>query len=520
VRVLAPSGAVLDEGLFDVHDASFLAYNALGAAPLYAATIRYSSSPSPDEQPQMTFFGGQRIAEQRLADDIFEEPPKSLQSQTGFATRVVIGEAQGGYRSTLNYLFEHGQVDRAATVARAAARAAPEHPETYEGALRAIELAQGLDAAIAFSCEALERRPDDFDIHRSYQYLMRRADRVAELRVEYRARHEKDPESLEASVLLARTEPPAEAAQRLDQVLQAHPDAQVAALTRGWIAFCSGDTATAAATLAKGSTHPHYPRFVLDHARALVALGRTPEAVALVAKILDGDDASLSLAVFYSQLAELPGAGTLPAAPLAYVEKLAAKPTPGGSWNPKVLVPMAWSLLGEARGDLPEDKSVDPMVTTIVRIQIAAGTDPEEAWKLCSSAPPGVLGGLSPTIAVLLAAEFARAGDSALAERMLGAHTEIGFPAAALLEHARTGADHPELWRLDPEMHAALALVRARALEASGKSGAPLYATAEREDALHGVVTRARTHWPALAPAPTPSKAKGKPNEKPGGIAL
>ena len=65
--------------------------------------------------------------------------------------------------------------------------------------------------------------------------------------------------------------------------------------------------------LSKGRAHSFYPRFIHDHARSLVALKRTPEAVALVVRSLAGDDATFALALLYSQLARLPDAGSLPA---------------------------------------------------------------------------------------------------------------------------------------------------------------------------------------------------------------
>jgi hypothetical protein len=97
---------------------------------------------------------------------------------------------------------------------------------------------------------------------------------------------------------------------------------------------------------------------------------------------------------------------------------------------------------------------------------------------------------------------------------MLFGRTDVVVPPAAIVAHARFGTEHPDLWRLDEEEHAALTLVRARALEASGQSGALLYEAAEREDLLQGVVTHARQTWPPLSSPVTKGKTP-KPPAKP-----
>jgi hypothetical protein len=506
-RVLSPSGAVLDEGTFTVPPGDFVAYNPLGAAPLLSLVVHYASGPA--QEPTLTFLGGRPIAVERHVDHVFEDPPQSIRAPQGSTmTRTVVMQLQGGYRATMGYLLHHGDALELATVGRAAARAAPEDRDALATAVRAVEIAQGFDAAIGFAREALERRPDDYDVHREYQRVMRRADRLDALRAEYRARRDRDPDGVLSALLLARVDPPAEARSRFDEILRAHPDEARAAFAAAWLARRAGDHARAEALLSQFREHPLYSAYVHDHALSLVALGRTPDAVAAVAHALDKEkEHQLFLAVLYHQLARRPDAGALPAPPFSYVDKLAAE------HGEPLLVPLAQSLLGETRGDVKVDKPKDKDTALAIEIQIAAGADPSSAWKLCAEASLAALEQVAPHVIVLLAAEFARAGDPDLAERMLFGRPDIVVPAAAIVAYVRSGTEHPDLWRLEEEERAALSLVRARALEASGQSGAPFYEAAEKGDLLQGIVTRARQSWPPLAP-PAPKGKTSKPLPK------
>jgi hypothetical protein len=504
VRVLGPTGAVLDEGAFDAPSGRFVAVSPLGAAPLLSVTVQYTASTSSRVEPEVTFFGGRRSAAQKDADYVFEDPPESLQVKSGERTsRVAIMLPKGGHHATMSYLRQHDKLPLAAEIARSVSRIVPGDTGLLEEAVYVTELAQGSEAALIFVREALARRPDDFDLHREQQYLMRRTGRLDEARAEYLARHERDPGSIDAALLLARLLPLAEAKPLLDGVLQAHPDSQLTALAAGWTAFAGGDNAGAVALFARGQGHPRYVRYMLDHLQALVALQRTPEAVALAARFLEAPgDERAPIALIYNVLARLPDAGPLPAPPLSYAEKLGA--APGGEG----LVPLALSMIGESRPAALEKITSKDMVAAI-GIQLAAGEDPTDAWKKCSEASNLALEQLVPGVAILLAAEFDRAGDHALAERLLWARTDLPVPRSAVLEYVRTGAEHPELWRLEPQWRAALDLVRGRALSASGASGAALFEAAERLDLLHGVVTRALRSWPPLVKPPEPKTKKG-----------
>src|SRR6185503_15308503 len=108
---------------------------------------------------------------------------------------------------------------------------------------------------------------------------------------------------------------------------------------------------------------------------------------------------------------------------------------------------------------------------------------------------------LNGVVAVLVAAELARAGDVSLADRILAGREDIAAPPSALLRYILSDAEHADLWRLQPEMRAALDFVRTRRLDEQGQPSAALLQAVTRGDVLQGFVTLARKAWPKLGPS-------------------
>ncbi len=434
-------------------------------------------------------------------DFAFQEPPHEIQIESGgSAYRTVLTEAPGGHLATLGYLQQHGQPLRGAEVARAVALSAPDDASARNEAVGAVEHAQGLDAAIGFLRDAINRRPDDFDLHRDSNATLRRPGRLDEVREVYRARRDADPGSVEKQVLYLRLLPPSASREAAAAVALAHPSAPVALVFAGAMAYLTRDDAACDTWLSRVSGDPIYPRYADDHVASLVALGRVPEAPALAARFADMEgDAQFHAALLYAAVARLPLAGPPPAPPLTYVQKVTARS------KTNVTSLFAASVLGDVVDDAALEKLRPADVAGTIAIQRAAGKDPEEAWRLCSTSTSGALESLTPAVAILLAGEFARAGERLLAERMLSGRRELTVPSRTILDYAISGVESADLDWLEPEWRAALAFVRARAVEASGKSPATLYEQVERGDVLRGVVTRARKSWPSLAPPPPPA---------------
>jgi len=500
-RVIGAAGELLEDELVHVPvHTDVVAYNVLGAAPLYLQRVTYSAGSTPradDSQPE--FMGGVRLVTRDAVQYVFEQPPASIsvKQRTGTVVRHHFDQAPGGWRTTVGYLNHRHDFARAAELTRAVVQAEPLHREVLLQAISVIGAAQGVDAAVALVRDFRDRAPDDLELHLVYQSLQRRAGRSRSLHEEYRALAAASPGSPMLAVLAARLASPEEALVQLTALHARHPDDPTARFYAARAAFLAGRHAEAAEIFAKAAAaaDPLYLHAADDHAQALVALGRAPEALERMTRLLQGQAAGdRGVAMLHGRLARLPQAGASASTGEAVWAELArAAPQEPG------MVLWAASSVGET--DVGSTSApIDDAVRSAINAQLAAANDPAAARSVCVAMSPEGLRQIHLPMAVLLAAEFARGGDAELAERMLAARLDAPLPPDVLLGYVLTGADSPELRQLDPELRAALAFVRARKLAESGQKSPELEEQAERDDLLRGIVTRARARWPAPAP--------------------
>jgi hypothetical protein len=136
---------------------SLVAYNVLGAAPLYVEKVRYEKREgnrtvdlAASRSPIPELLAG-RVFVHELADDVFVAPPESVEvANTGGAERRHVEVASGGWRNAVAALRAAGDVVKAAEIAEAVALAEPDD-------------ARAVDECVAIS-KAL-RRPDQ---HRKF----------------------------------------------------------------------------------------------------------------------------------------------------------------------------------------------------------------------------------------------------------------------------------------------------------------------------------------------------------------
>jgi hypothetical protein len=522
VRVLSALGEVLEEGPIDVRRADVVAYNVLGAAPLYKANIIYQSSRSAQSggDSRVEFLGAARLAIVANVNYVFVEPAQSIsvESRTqGSVTRVAFDVGKGGWISTLNYLESERMLVKAASISRAVARAQPGDDKAFAYANHQTEVAEGIEGAIRFLRREKDRAPDSIDTNIAYAVAMRRVDRIEEVRVEYRARYQAKPDVPLNGVLLARVSPREEARGLYEELLKRHPDdALVRQGAASFAFFAERDYGKTVELLAKTQGTARYLHYLDDHVLSLVALGRVPEALALLSQFVSREtNMDMRLALLYAEIARQPGAGNLHAPARAYLDEIGKKPQGSEA------VLWARSVLGDevSSGDLAAMKN-DNLRRTI-ELQVDALRDPSEARERSERASQAVFEQLHPGVALLLAAEFARVGAASLAARILDARREFPVPSSSLTGYVLTGTEHPELWRLEPEWRAALDFVRARRLQELGQSGEALEAAAERADLRRGVVMAARAAWPRVdrSAVEKGGKASGAGKVKPAGKA-
>ena len=503
VRVTA-GGEVIDEGPVEVPSTSgVVAYNVLGASPLYTTAVHYGSE-TPSSSPSFEFHGGQRVVVSRKADYVFTTPPQSISvksSSTKSHTRWHFDRAQGGWETTVSILKERSLREVALRVSLDVARHDPKAPDAFATASNLLEELRGTELALAYLQSALEDHPDDYDLHRTFQHLLRRGDRFEQARAYYRAFRQAHPGGLPV-VLQARVEPPEAAVLLYKEVLAQEPENRMARRGLARVLLDLGRYGESAALFEQvAADDPDYKYYVDDHVRSLLRQGSVADALLAATKAVEKLPTEWRLAVLYADLAAMAEPLRLqPKSPApAFIDKLAQK-----NRDPEVGIWMR-SLAG-----LPVDEALikklrlqaEPMIHA-ARLQEAAAKDPGLAWVLCVKATPAALERVVSTVALLLGAEFLRAGDAAAADLMLANVPDIPLPKAAFEAYVMEGLEHEELWRLDGDARAALDFVRGRKLQAEGASGESLYAAARNREAWEGFVSRSMKSWPA----PRPPKA-------------
>jgi hypothetical protein len=494
VCVQARSGEILEEGPFDVPGGyDVVVYNVLGAAPLYAAEVSYGSSYGTPPEPE--FFGGQRAVSRDHINFVFEEPPTSISVKSGESRiRRRFDVIPGGWMVTASYLADQKhQTTAVAELCRAVARAEPENPKALGYARHFTQLTQGIDGQLRFLRGEMERRPEDVDAQLAYASAMRLAGRSDEVRAAYRPRFAANPKSVVLGSVLIRVEPLDEARTIAGALLESDPKSELARRNAAYLACSTEDWAKCSELYASLAGSAQARDHLDDHAMALIAQKKVPEALDLVARALAASSTpDLMTSLLYARIAALPGAGAPPTPPSTYIEQATAK----GSIESRLWVKLQ---LGSRISDAEIVEVKEDQLRRSLEIQRDGERDPKDAWSPCTVAQAPAFNRLPSTAALLLGAEYARAGDVELGNRILAEHTEYGLPRAMLLAYALSGTEHPDLWRLEPEWRAALDLVRARRLEETGQPAKAMYEAAERRDHFQSIVSRARSKWPSVA---------------------
>jgi tetratricopeptide (TPR) repeat protein len=496
LRTTSAAGAVLDDVLVDVPPRSpLVVYNAAGAAPLYAESVVYGAQGGP-AGPGFTFHGGQRLVVRPRADFVFAPPPESISvgstSEAANHVRWRFDLVPGGWQTTFRQLTERGAYREALALALDAARTDPRSEAAAEAAASTLARLRGTGAAIDYLEGALERQPEDFTLHRTYQHFMGLAGRFDEARERYRAYRDRHPDSALAAVLLARVESRDAAVPLYRAALERRHGDMMARRGLARALLQTGHIPESVTRFAEmAASDPDYRYYAGDHVRALLLLRKNERALEAARRACDKFPAEWRLAVLYAQVASLPGVEGLEGRPAAtYIDRLAVR-----NGDP------AFGLWMRSLAGLPLDekelkKLPEGPMRSAIAIQWAAGRDPAAAWLQCAKAPPGTFARLAAPVALLLATEFERAGDERIALALFGAAEEIPFPVSAFKDYVRDGREDADMWRLDLETRAVLDLVRARALQGQGAAAASLYAAARKRDPVPSLAARAEAAWP------------------------
>jgi hypothetical protein len=494
VRVSTAHG-VIEESPVVIPNGALVVYNVAGAAPLYTESVYYTSGQNADPHPSFTFHGGERWIVRDDVHYVFEPSPATLSvnKSSGFTRRYRFDVADGGWPTSVNYLAGHDRALQAIQICRVVAVAQPEEKRAADWAESLMPRVRGLEPGFNLARKALAGKPDDIMSHRRYQHYARLLGRSDEARARYRTAYQTDP-SAQNATLLARMETAETAGGLLRGALAQSPDDAFARRGLSMLLFRTGDFPGTVSQLREVAVKDpdEYPHYAEDHARALVALGRAQEAAQVLADLGEKTpELDWSIAVAYALVARLPG--VVPPKPARiYIDR-------HGKKNPDLAVWM--TSFAEAELTAAQTSHMkDEEMRAAAEIQSLAGIDPKGAWEACRKAPAGALRQLAPVVALLLGAEFDRVGDSDLADLLFhDASPTASLSPGALRAYAREGSEDFDLWRLDPELRAALDLTRARRRAADGQDATAVYDAVARGDVLHGVVRRALGRWPKPA---------------------
>ncbi|HVQ28150.1 MAG TPA: tetratricopeptide repeat protein [Vicinamibacteria bacterium] len=497
VRVTGAGGELLEEGPIDVPSvAGAVAYNVLGAAPLYTETIIYGTGSGRNAPPTVVLHAGQRLVVSPHADFVFRAAPRSIsvdKSSSSSHARLHFDMAAGGWATTTSWLHERGDSASALRICLDVARAEPSMTRATQSAARWLQELRGERIAVAYLRRALETHPDDFDLHRLHQHLMRRAGHLDEARAFYRSYRDERPTSPLAAVLLARLEGPDPAADLYHEALALDPKNLPARRGLAQLLFDRGrfsESVRLFDEVAHGD--PDYKYVVQDHVRALLIQGEAAKAVTVAAAAAKKAPKEWSLAVLYAEVADTEGVvPTVPAQQFVDGLSQTSRDPEFGMWMRSLAgLPVNLQALKAAqlRGSLVADAAA---------VQLAAQKDPAEAWALVARAKPGVVDELAGPVALLLAAEFFRVGDTRTADDLFASRNDMALPAEELKAFVANGTEHPDFWRMPTDVRAVLEFVRARKLQADGAADPRAYEAATRREAYRGLVGRSLRSWPA-----------------------
>jgi len=164
---------------------------------------------------------------------------------------------------------------------------------------------------------------------------------------------------------------------------------------------------------------------------------------------------------------------------------------------------MAWvrAQLGELEPLEIDRLDATPSSPAAPVIMAWATRDPGEALDRCRQAGDATLMALPDEIGLLLALEAHRTGDRDLYRRLA---LRVPLGEAEVAAWIDRGVEPEELWRLTEDEQAALALTRARRLQASGQPVPAALARAAGADELRGPAYWAAQRWPRAARASPP----------------
>lgn len=466
-------------------DTDLVAYDVLGAAPIRIVDVEYfsnaSRSPGSGRSPRIEDHVGEAFVARDGIQYVFEKPPESVKMTGTHEVRRWAMVVDGGWHTAAPMLGVGGSIDRAADLVERVALAQGDD-ESLQAAEAIVATADGR-RVLALGERAVARSPESIIAHRVLQDGLRLAGKDGEARARYRPAWEKDPSSVRAGYLYARTLPDAEAAPILERLDATGPGDRWVIRARWWHAYTSRRWTDAIGHLDRLVALDASLEAGLISARAdcLVGMGKVDGAQRLVRGALGRG--TWDLLVVYGKLARLPRADRSLASAMEVVSSVLS--------DESGVIDARAQLAAQIR-DAREFGSRAGAVSAAVRqageLMLLSTTDPSAAAREAAHAPREALANLDDASRIAIACALLRAGDERRARDVYTANVSglailVAFDALRAPERAFE-SDH-----LDFETRAALAYAASFGANDAAERDR-LLAIAKENDLLQAVVPR------------------------------
>jgi hypothetical protein len=441
VKVTTADGRAIEEEKLKVPGATDLvAYNVLGAAPLYRQPITYyAAGHEGTDKDEPILDSGKKVIIEDHIDYVFTEPLKEISMPSGsdMQRRWRFDLAPGGWKLSAAYLVSQKKNDEAVRLVEAVAQASPDDETTLNVVSTVIERAKGSDELFAFAARIAEKFPDAIEPQRLHQSLQMMKGGRAELLAKYRERAEKNPTSATAGYLVARLELPAAALPRYQELQKKFPDDLHVQRGLAWVLLQLRKFPEANAEFERLAKIAHAPvnQELEGQAAALIALGKAKQAAELIAAHAEEDPANKTL---YARVAHLAGE--------EHPDRFLQPSGTQRSWYEAMF------------GDFAKQPPLEEPEQGALAVLAAMRKSGKAALQALDKAGPEAPSYLDRGYVLVLAAEALREKDRARAEKILDQlsppSTEV--ERAAILD----GKDSPEITDLQLDRQSVIELAR------------------------------------------------------------
>lgn len=499
VTITTIDGRTIETGTLEARAGEdVLAWNVLGAAPLYRESVVYGSSLyQPPTGPEPELACGHTDIHWGSVDYAFVEPPQSIQmsSRYGTETRSHADVAEGGFRLCAALLATRDQSAEAVALLLHVAAALP--PEDGATALQLSEMVMRvggqLDDVLPMIEAARQAAPNDVEVHRVYQETMISLGRRAEARTEYDARASAEPSSADAQYLSLRLHTPPEDLEELRTAADRFPEHGYLARAYGYALYDAHRCADALDALARpAASGEGSEQMTLPRAACLLQLGRADQAAAVL------DEVTMRV----PQMAEF------------FAPAYAAAAMAGGAPNPSLVVDradftddpgarMRTMIAAGLSFDRSQLSSLEGADRDLTELYLMGTVSPDRALALAQSLPAMSIRQIPEALFVLLYGEACRRDPQGAAAVALAHGSPLGPIRTDLLRtFVATGAENVELGELYPDVRASAWVVRARAATDEAER-TRLLSRVPEDDLFRSWATRALDGWPAPEPSST-----------------